>query len=74
VDQRPRWRGEKLFYFTQIPAYLRFVPRNRANHRFCDRRRQVLLIDARKRAAWCYCTHRDVTQQEIQKAARTYHA
>jgi hypothetical protein len=34
----------------------------------------VLLIDARKRAAWCYCTHRDVTQQEIQKAARTYHA
>ncbi len=37
----------QLFYSTPIPASLWFLARDRKNHKFRDRRGQVLLIDAR---------------------------
>ncbi len=41
----------QLFYSTPIPACLWFLSRDRRNHRFRDRRSEVLFIDARKLGA-----------------------
>lgn len=38
----------QLFYNTMIPACLWFVARDKKNHKFRDRRGEVLFIDARK--------------------------
>ena len=42
----------QLFYSTQIPACLWFLARDRKDHKFRDRRGEVLLIDARKMGSW----------------------
>jgi type I restriction enzyme M protein len=64
----------QLFYSTQIPACLWFVARDRKNGRFRDRRGQVLFVDARKLGRMADRTHRELTDEEIQKIAHTYHA
>ncbi|HXG20692.1 MAG TPA: class I SAM-dependent DNA methyltransferase [Methylomirabilota bacterium] len=64
----------RLFYGTQIPACLWFLARNKANGKFRDRRRQTLFIDARKMGRMVDRVHRELTDEEIQKIARTYHA
>ena len=64
----------QLFYSTQIPACLWFLARDRKNGRFRDRRGHVLFIDARKMGRMADRTHRELTGEEIQKIARTYHA
>jgi len=64
----------QLFYSTQIPACLWFLARNRKNGRFRDRRGQVLFIDARKLGRMVDRTHRELTDEDISRIARTYHA
>lgn len=64
----------QLFYSTQIPACLWFLARDRKSGRFRDRRGQVLFIDARKLGRMADRTHRELTDEDIQRIARTYHA
>ncbi|MCA8248054.1 type I restriction-modification system subunit M [Burkholderia multivorans] len=69
----------QLFYSTQIPACLWFLARNKspANGKaggLRDRRGQVLFIDARKMGVLVDRTRRELTDEEIQKIADTYHA
>jgi type I restriction enzyme M protein len=78
----------QLFYSTQIPACLWFLARDKSGKspslsmgegwggggRFRDRRDQVLFIDARKLGRMVDRTHRELTDEEIARIARTYHA
>ncbi|MCL4207662.1 MAG: type I restriction-modification system subunit M [Pirellulaceae bacterium] len=64
----------QLFYTTQIPACLWFLARSKKNGKFRDRRAQTLFIDARKMGALVDRTHRDLTDDDIQRIAKTYHA
>ncbi|GIV82820.1 MAG: DNA methyltransferase [Meiothermus sp.] len=64
----------QLFYSTQIPACLWFLARDRRNGKFRDRRGHVLFIDARKLGRMVDRTHRELTDEDIQKIAGTYHA
>ena len=64
----------QLFYSTQIPACLWFLARDKKNHRFRDRRGQVLFLDARKLGAMVDRTHRELTDEDISRIAATYHA
>ncbi len=64
----------QLFYSTQIPACLWFLARDRKNGKFRDRRGHVLFIDARKLAQLVDRTHRELTEEEVSRIARTYHA
>lgn len=64
----------QLFYTTQIPVCLWFLARNKGNGKFRDRRHQTLLMDARKMGQLVDSVHRDLTDEEISRIARTYHA
>ena len=64
----------QLFYGTQIPACLWFLARSKKNGKFRDRRGQTLFIDARKLGQLVDRTHRDLTDDEIARIAKTYHA
>jgi type I restriction enzyme M protein len=64
----------QLFYSTQIPACLWFLARDRKNHKFRDRRGQVLFIDARKLGRMVDRTHRELTDEDVARIAATYHA
>ncbi|MDP2846541.1 MAG: N-6 DNA methylase [Candidatus Methanoperedens sp.] len=64
----------QLFYNTMIPACLWFVARDKKNHKFKDRRGEVLFIDARKMGVMVDRRHRELIDEEIKKIASTYHA
>lgn len=65
----------QLFYSTQIPACLWFLARNKNPGKgLRDRRGQVLFIDARKLGVLVDRTRRELTDEEIQQIADTYHA
>jgi type I restriction enzyme M protein len=64
----------QLFYSTQIPVCLWFLARDKRNHRFRDRRREVLFIDVRKLGEMEDRTHRRLTDDDIYRIAGTYHA
>jgi len=64
----------QLFYSTQIPACLWFLARDRRNHKFRDRRGEILFIDARKLGAMVDRTHRELMDEDIARIAATYHA
>ena len=65
----------QLFYSTQIPACLWFLARNKQPAKgLRDRRGQVLFIDARKQGELVDRTRRELTDEEVQKIADTYHA
>ena len=65
----------QLFYSTQIPACLWFLARNKnPGNGLRDRRGQVLFIDARKMGVMVDRTRRELTDEEIQRIADTYHA
>lgn len=80
----------QLFYSTQIPACLWFVTRNKANGAGAhprvrpsvgdrplslrDRRGHTLFIDARKMGRLVDRTHRELSDEEIARIARAYHA
>jgi type I restriction enzyme M protein len=64
----------QLFYSTQIPACLWFLARDKKNSRFRDRRGHVLFVDARKLGRMVDRTHRELTDEDIARIAKTYHA
>lgn len=64
----------QLFYSTQIPACLWFLARDRKDGRFRDRRGQILFIDARKLGRMVDRTHRELTNDDIARIAKTFHA
>ena len=65
----------QLFYSTQIPACLWFLARNKNPGKgLRDRRGQVLFIDARKLGVLVDRTRRELTDEDVQKIADTYHA
>jgi type I restriction enzyme M protein len=64
----------QLFYTTPIPACLWFLERNKKNCKFRDRRGQTLFIDARKMGYLVDRIHREFSDEEISRIARTYHA
>ncbi len=64
----------QLFYNTQIPACLWFVTRDKKNHRFRNRQKQVLFIDARNMGTMRDRRHRELTNEDIAEIADTYHS
>lgn len=64
----------QLFYNTAIRACLWFLARDKQNSGFRDRRGEVLFIDARNMGVLRDRNHRELTDEEIQKIADTYHA
>jgi type I restriction enzyme M protein len=75
----------QLFYSTQIPACLWFLARDKRRSpsparagegrgEGRDRRGHVLFIDARKLGQLVDRTHRELTNEEVARIARTYHA
>src|SRR5690606_38835067 len=63
----------QLFYNTQIPACLWFLARDRKNHKFRDRSKEILFIDARKLGYMVGRTNREFSDDDIKKIADTYH-
>ncbi len=64
----------QLFYSTQIPVCLWFIARDKKNGRFRDRRGDTLFINARKLGMLIDRVHRELTEDDIQRIAGTYHA
>ncbi len=64
----------QLFYSTPIPVCLWFLARDRRDGRFRDRRGEILFIDARKLGRMVDRTHRELTEEDIERIANTYHA
>ena len=64
----------QLFRSTQIPACLWFLSRSRLNGAHRDRQGETLFIDARKLGHMLDRTRRDLSQEEIEHVADTYHA
>jgi len=64
----------QLFYTVQIPVCLWFIARNKKNGKFRDRRGQTLFIDARKMGSLIDRTHKDFSDEELDKIAAAYHA
>ena len=64
----------QLFYNTTIPACLWFIARDKKNHKFRDRRGEVLFIDAHNMGSMTDRSHRELTEGDIAKIAKTYHA
>ena len=64
---------DKLFYNTGIPCCLWFVTRDKKNHGFRDRSGEVLFIDARDMGEMKDRRHRELTEDDIQTIAQTYH-
>jgi type I restriction enzyme M protein len=64
----------QLFYGSMIPAALWFLTRDKSKGKFRDRRGQILFIDARKMGNLVDRRHRELSDEEIAKIAKTYHA
>jgi len=64
----------QLFFTTQIPVCLWFLTRNKGIGRFRDRRKQTLFIDARKMGVLVDRIHRELTDEDIARIAKVYHA
>jgi type I restriction enzyme M protein len=64
----------QLFYSTQIPVCLWFLSRDKHNAKFRDRHRRTLFIDARKLGYLIDRVHREISDEETQRIAQTYHA
>ena len=65
----------QLFYSTQIPACLWFLARSKnPGGKWRDRRGEVLFIDARNLGYLVDRTRRELSDEDISKIARAYHA
>ncbi len=64
----------QLFYTTGIPVCLWFLDRDKASSGERDRRGETLFIDARQMGRKISRTQIDLTDDEIERVARTYHA
>ena len=63
----------KLFLNTQIPACLWFLSRNKTNGGFRKRENEILFIDARNLGFLVNKRNRDLTEEDIELVAGTYH-
>ena len=69
----------QLFYTTQIPVCLWFITKNKAStssasgRSFRDRRGETLFIDARQLGTMIDRTQKELTKEEIELIASTYH-
>jgi type I restriction enzyme M protein len=63
----------QLFYNSGIPACLWFISRDRKNQVFRNRQNEVLFIDARKMGVMVDRTHRELTDNELERIATVYH-
>lgn len=64
----------QLFYSAQIPVCLWFITKNKAARGHRDRKGEILFIDARKLGYMEDRVHRNLSDEDIQKIAGTYHA
>jgi type I restriction enzyme M protein len=64
----------QLFYSTQIPVCLWFLARNKTDSGHRKRKGQTLFIDARMMGVLVDRIHRELTTEEINQIASTYHA
>ena len=67
----------QLFYTTQIPVCLWFLTRNKGADKergYKARQGKTLFIEARKMGRLIDRTHRELTAEEVEQIARTYHA
>jgi type I restriction enzyme M protein len=64
----------KLFLNTQIPACLWFLSRSKANGGYRNRVDEILFIDARNEGYLINRRTRELSSEDIQKIAGTYHA
>jgi type I restriction enzyme M protein len=64
----------QLFYTTQIPVCLWFLDRNKASSSERDRRGEILFLDARQLGRKISRTQIELTREEIERIAGTYHA
>ena len=70
----------QLFYSTQIPVCLWFLARNKRNGKgqegkaLRDRSGEILFIDARKLGRMADRTHRELSEDDLNTIAGTYHA
>ncbi len=64
----------QLFYNTMIPACLWFVTKDKTDHGKRKRNGEVLFIDARNMGKMIDRRHRDLTEEDIDKITKTYHA
>ena len=64
----------QLFYSTQIPVCLWFLTRSKSDGKRRNRKGETLFIDARKLGTMIDRVHRELTAEEIQRLADTYHA
>ena len=63
----------QLFYNTQIPACLWFLARNRTNHKYRNRKGEILFIDARNTGALISRKNKAFTDEDISKISEVYH-
>lgn len=61
----------QLFYSTQIPVCLWFVTKSKERH---YRKGEILFIDARKKGFMADRTHKELSVEDIQDIASTFHA
>ena len=64
----------QLFRSTQIPACLWFLSKGRSRRENWDRQGETLFIDARKMGHMLNRTFKDLSEEDVQKIAGTYHA
>jgi type I restriction enzyme M protein len=64
----------QLFYNTQIPACLWFLARNRKNHKFRDRSKEILFIDARNLGTMVNRKNKVLLDKDLSKITDAYHA
>lgn len=63
----------KLFLNTQIPACLWFLSRSKENGKFRNRKNEILFIDARNLGYLVNRRNRNLSEDDINKIANTYH-
>ena len=65
---------DKLFYTTGIPACLWILNRNKkGNEKYRNREHEILFIDARQLGELIDRRHRELSEDDINKIADTYH-
>ncbi|MCA4158014.1 class I SAM-dependent DNA methyltransferase [Priestia megaterium] len=64
----------KLFYSTQIPVCLWFVSKNKTKTGQKKRDQEILFIDARNLGHMTDRTHKEFSEEDIQKVANIFHA
>ncbi|MCG3175190.1 MAG: hypothetical protein MOGMAGMI_00112 [Candidatus Omnitrophica bacterium] len=64
----------QLFYGAMIPACLWFLVRNKKDKKYRDRSGETLFIDARNMSHLVDRVHRELSDDEVAKIAKTYHA